>query len=97
MYCYKPTNSYMQSYHYIKVIIDNKIKCLCGKEFDKSEVVITKSRPRVKREQDRFGCSKCSDKLEAFWKENVKIFKKVTNRLHSVNGTDNLVEIKHET
>ena len=94
MYCYKPNTSYIQTYHYVKLIIDNKVKCLCGKEFDKSEIVITKARPKVKKEQDRSGCSKCCDKLESFWRENVKVFNKVTNRFYSVNETDNLVEIK---
>lgn len=96
MYCYKSSTGSWQFYHLIETIIDNKIKCLCGKTFNKNEVIITKNVPRSRRSQDVCECSQCGNNLRKFWRNNVKIFKKVTNRLYSVNGTDNLVEIKKD-
>lgn len=96
MYCYKSTNTnYWFTYHLIETIIDDDIKCLCGKSFKKSEVIITKNSP-TNKDRDMIECSKCGNNLRKFWRNNVKIFKKVTNRLYSVNGTDNLVEIKKD-
>ena len=81
------------TFHLIKTIIDDDIKCLCGKSFKKSEVTIIKNSP-TNKDRGIIECSKCGNNLRKFWGSNVKIFKKVTNRLYSVNGTDNLVEIK---
>lgn len=95
MYCYKPTNNtYYFTFHLIETIIDDDIKCLCGKTFKKSEVTITKNSP-VRKDRDMMECGKCGNNLEKFWRKNVKIFSKVEGTtLHRIGDTDNMVHIK---
>lgn len=95
MYCYKPTKSIIQNYHLIETIIDNKIKCLCKKEFDTSEIIITKGIPRPSKRQDMNECTACYNNLRRFWRNNVKSFTKVEGTsYHRINNSDNMVIIK---
>jgi hypothetical protein len=77
-------------------MIDDDIKCLCGKNFKKSEVIITKNSP-TKKGKDMFECYKCGDNLRKFWRNNVKVFTKVEGTsLHRIGNSDNMVHIKKD-
>jgi hypothetical protein len=72
MYCVKISPNSNTVYHYINDRYDNKFFCLCGKTFNKEDVKLYKIRSQLSV-KEIFGCQKCYDKLEVFWRQSVKI------------------------
>lgn len=94
MYCYKNGYKGNAVYHYIETMIDDDIKCLCGKKFQKHGAIVTKNRPK---ELHNNSCVMCEDNLVRFWRENVKVLTKVEGTsLHRIGDSDNMVYIKKE-
>lgn len=84
-------------YHYVEIIIDDNIKCLCGKKFKKEDVILTERKPDYFDKKFVFDCIDCESNLHRFWKENIKILSKVEGTsLYRIGDSDNMIHIKEK-
>jgi hypothetical protein len=73
MFCYKNPVKQMTVLHFVESILyefdDTEIvKCLCGREFIKGDVILFKNRPHKNIED----CMMCCDNLERFWRKTIR-------------------------